>query len=98
MVRCKGVRVGRRWPLDNDPGRRPSVTSEIQYRVGAMVVTFEEAPDDVPRPWDDVSCECEEFTKNQANPMLRSIDDKKCRHIKEAEMFHLYRQKVTLVE
>jgi hypothetical protein len=73
------------------------VTDEISYKVGAMTVTFEMAPDDAPRPWDSVECECEEFGKGQQN-VLKSTDDKKCRHIREAEMYHHYEQKVTPVE
>jgi len=74
------------------------VTDKIRYKVGVMTVTFEKAPDDVPRPWDSVECECEEFAKKQANPMLQTIAEKKCRHIREAEMYHHFRNKVETIE
>lgn len=74
------------------------MTDEIRYKVGVMSVTFEEAPEGEPRPWDSFECECEEFAKKQANPMLQTIAEKKCRHIREAEMYHIYREKVQPVE
>lgn len=73
------------------------MTDEISYKVGVMTVTFVEAPEDVPRPWDSVECECEEFGKAQQN-VLKSTDEEKCRHIREAEMFHHYKQKVSPVK
>ena len=43
-------------------------------------------------------CECEEFAKNQTNVMMQTLDEQKCRHVREAEMFTYYERKVTPVE
>jgi len=69
------------------------VTDEISYKAGVMTVemTIEHG---IPM---DFSCECEEFRENQQNA-LKSINEKKCRHIREAEMYHHCKQKVAPVE
>lgn len=74
------------------------MTDEIRYKVGVFTVTLVKSPEEAVRPWDDVSCECEEWTKNQQNVMRQTPDEEKCRHIREAEMYHHYEQKVTPVE
>jgi hypothetical protein len=67
------------------------VTDEISYKVGVMTVemTIEHG---IPM---DFSCECEEWTKNQSNPMLQTLNQKKCRHIREAEMYHHFADRVS---
>ncbi|MGM0387888.1 MAG: hypothetical protein ACQEP0_05080 [Natrinema limicola] len=73
------------------------MSNEIRYKVGVFEVVLVEATDDVPRPWDEVRCECEEWAQNQRNVMLQTTDETKCRHIREAEMYHYYGQRVTPV-
>ncbi|MWG34729.1 hypothetical protein [Halomarina oriensis] len=77
---------------------RSGVTREIRYKVGVFEVVLVEAPDDVPRPWDEVRCECEEWSQNQRNVMMQTEAETKCRHIHEAELYHIYRQRVSPVE
>lgn len=74
------------------------MTDEIRYKVGVFEVLLVESPEGAVRPWESIECECEEWTKNQANPMLQTLNDKKCRHIREAEMYHHYRKKVQPVK
>ena len=70
------------------------MAEEISYKVGVFNVelTIEHG---VPV---DYSCECEEWSKNQADVMLKTQKEERCRHIREAEMFHHFKGKVQPVE
>ena len=70
------------------------MTDEIRYKVGVFTVEMT-TEHGVPI---DYSCECEEWSKNQADVMLKTQKEERCRHIREAEMYHHYKDKVTLVE
>ena len=70
------------------------VTNEISYKVDAMTATLV-IENGVPV---ETECECEEWTKNQANPMLQTPNQKKCRHIREAEMYHHYADRVSPIQ
>lgn len=69
------------------------MTDEVRYKVGVFTVemTVEHG---VPM---ECSCDCEEFAENQQN-MMKSLDEKKCRHIREAEMFHHFEKKVESID
>ena len=73
------------------------MTDKTSYKVSAMTVTFVEAPEDMPRPWESIHFECEEYQMQVQNPRLFN-DEKKCRHIREAEMYHHFADRVSLVE
>lgn len=70
---------------------------EIRYKVDVFEVVFVEAPANTVRPFESVKCECEEYSKLSAQPLVNG-EDEKCRHIREAELYHIYRQRVSLVE
>lgn len=74
------------------------MSHEIHFKVGVFTVTFMEAPEDAPRPWDDFSCECEEFAQKQGSPFVQTIQEKKCRHVREAEMYAHYADKVEPID
>lgn len=70
------------------------MTRELRYKVGVFNVKLIEAPEDAVRPFDDAECECEEFARLATNVHAQTHAEKKCRHIREAELFHHYRQRV----
>lgn len=64
-----------------------------RYVVGAMTVTLT-IESGVPT---EAECECEGFAANQRDVMRQTMAEEKCRHIREAEMYHYYGQRVTPV-
>ncbi|MFC7232972.1 hypothetical protein ACFQMM_23240 [Saliphagus sp. GCM10025308] len=67
--------------------------TEERYTVGAMTVTMT-VENGVPV---ECECECEEFAKLQRAVTLETADEQKCRHVREAEMFHHFERRVTPV-
>ncbi|RLM56621.1 hypothetical protein DVK02_08980 [Halobellus sp. Atlit-31R] len=63
--------------------------AEERYTVGAMTVTLT-VENGVPV---DGDCECERQAKLSESPFIPS-SDKRCKHIREAEMYHHYSRKV----
>ncbi|KTG09518.1 hypothetical protein AUR64_17275 [Haloprofundus marisrubri] len=68
--------------------------TEERYVVGAMTVTLT-IEEGVPV---EAECECEEFARNQTNVLMQTLDEQKCRHVREAEMFAHFERRVTPVE
>lgn len=64
--------------------------TEERFVVGAMVVTLT-VENGVPV---EVKCECEEFSKLQRAVTLETMAEQKCRHVREAEMFHHFSKRV----
>lgn len=71
------------------------MSDKIHYRVDCFLVTL--TPDNDPetaRRWVDYDCECEEFAQSHA----LQDDNEKCKHIREAEMYHVYDKRVTPIQ
>ncbi|KAB1197740.1 MULTISPECIES: hypothetical protein [Haloferax] len=67
--------------------------TEERYVVGAMTVTLT-MKNGVPI---EAECECERFARNQRDAMMQTMDEEKCRHIREAEIFAHFGRRVTPV-
>lgn len=67
--------------------------TEERYRVGAMTVALT-VEHGVPV---EAECECEEYARLESHPMI-SGPDERCKHIREAEMYHHFKRRVSPVE
>lgn len=78
--------------------RPRNMDEDIRYRVGCFKVTLIAGDDDEIRPWSHAECECEEYAKISSNPMLSSPQEERCKHIRAAELFHMFRERVSPIE
>lgn len=70
---------------------------EYVYKHRVYRVTLNEAPEGELREWDDSSCECQRYHDLAKNPTVSRAEQKDCRHIREAKLYHWLNKKVSAV-
>lgn len=63
-----------------------------------MTVVLTESDDEEVHPFEAVECECEDFHDRLKNIRCKTPEQHRCRHIREAIMFHHFASRVEPVE
>lgn len=71
---------------------------DVYYRVGPFLVTLKRGDSDELRPWSHALCECEAYHKAAKSPLNQTPESKRCKHIREAELFHVFAERVTPID
>ncbi|WP_408956674.1 hypothetical protein [Natrinema sp. 74] len=64
----------------------------------AFQVVLTEADENEVHPWEEVECECEDYHDRLTSIHHKTPEEHRCRHIREAIMFHHFAQRVEPVE
>ncbi|GAB3680483.1 hypothetical protein GCM10028857_03260 [Salinarchaeum chitinilyticum] len=65
----------------------------FRYKHGVFEVVLIEAENGV-RQWDETACGCEEYHELSVDPRKKSPEEQRCKHIRQAILYHQLNQKV----